>query len=379
MSRAYLALEDGSVHEGSSFGAEGTRVGEVVFNTSMTGYQEILTDPSYARQIVTMTYPLIGNYGVNPSDMEAPHPWVDGFVVKEYCPTPSNWRSEEPLGDWLARYDIIGIEGIDTRMITKKLRVDGSLKGCLATGDVDPDELVRRARDWEGMSGLDCVPLVSRTEPGEWTRGIHDFATGTDDPPEARFHVVATDYGCKENILRLLVHHGCRVTIVPGKASADEILAYEPDGVFLANGPGDPGAVTYAIEEIEKLVDNSEVTGLPIFGICLGMQLLGLALGGDRFKLKFGHRGANQPVMDLSTGKVEITSQNHGFAIDPDTLPAFAEMTHVNLNDRTLEGLRHRDLPIFGVQYHPEASPGPHDARYLFERFTGFMASRRAS
>ncbi len=379
MSRAYLALEDGSVHEGGSFGAEGTRVGEVVFNTSMTGYQEILTDPSYARQIVTMTYPLIGNYGVNPSDMEAPHPWVDGFVVKEYCPTPSNWRSEEPLGDWLARHDIIGIEGIDTRMITKKLRVDGSLKGCLATGDVDPDELVRRARDWEGMTGLDCVPLVSRTEPGEWTRGIHDLATGTDDPPEARFHVVATDFGCKENILRLLVHHGCRVTIVPGKASADEILAYEPDGVFLANGPGDPGAVTYAIEEIEKLVDNSEVTGLPIFGICLGMQLLGLALGGDRFKLKFGHRGANQPVMDLSTGKVEITSQNHGFAIDPDTLPAFAEMTHVNLNDRTLEGLRHRDLPIFGVQYHPEASPGPHDARYLFERFTGFMAARRAS
>ena len=375
--RAYLALEDGTVYEGWAFAASGTRVGEVVFNTSMTGYQEILTDPSYARQIVTMTYPLIGNYGVNLEDMEAPHPWVDGFVVKEYCPTPSNWRNQEPLGEWLSGHGVIGIEGIDTRSLTKRLRVQGSMRGCLATGDARPDDLVEQARAWAGMKGLDCVPIVTRNEPGTWEKGVLDVGTGREYPrPEPRFHIVAFDFGCKQNILRLLVHHGCRVTVIPGTSTALQALSYRPDGVFLANGPGDPEAVTYAIQAVKELVTETERTGLPIFGICLGHQIMGWALGGRTFKLKFGHRGANQPVMDLTTSKVEITSQNHGFAVDADSLPASAEVTHVNLNDQTVEGLRHKTLPIFGVQYHPEASPGPHDARYLFRRFTDYMAER---
>lgn len=378
--KAYLALEDGTVLEGTSFGADGSLVGEVVFNTSMVGYQEILTDPSYARQIVTMTYPLIGNYGVNFDDVEAPQPWVNGFVVKEYCPYPSNWRSKGALGEWLSSHGVIGIEGVDTRMLTKKLRVDGSMKGCLATGDVDPQDLVRQAREWNGMKGLDCVPYVTRTEPSEWTHGLFNVLTGEDDEaPEPRHHVVAVDFGCKLNILRLLVHHGAKVTIVPGTATAEEILAYDPDGVFLANGPGDPEAVTYAIEEIQKLIDNSEATGLPLFGICLGVQLMAWAFGGKTFKMKFGHRGANQPVMDLRTRKVEITSQNHGFAIDPDSIPSEIEVSHLNLNDKTVEGIRHKKLPIFGVQYHPEASPGPRDARYLFERFSKDMDAHRKS
>lgn len=375
--RAHLALEDGTVYEGWSFAGSGIRVGEVVFNTSMTGYQEILTDPSYARQIVTMTYPLIGNCGVNFDDTEAPHPWVDGFVVKEYCPTPSNWRMTAPLGEWLREHGIIGIEGIDTRALTKKLRIDGSLKGCLATGEVNPGDLVEQAREWQGMTGLDCVPIVTRKEPGTWDRGVFDVTRNAETVrPDARYNVVAFDYGCKQNILRILVQHGCCVTILPGTATAEDALSYRPDGIFLANGPGDPDAVTYAIREVKKLIAESEISGLPIFGICLGHQIMGLALGGSRFKLKFGHRGANQPVMDLTTRKVEITSQNHGFAVDADSLPAHAEVTHVNLNDQTVEGLRHRTLPVFGVQYHPEASPGPHDARYLFERFVDLMASR---
>ena len=375
---AYLALEDGTVYEGTSFAASGTTVGEVVFNTSMTGYQEIITDPSYARQIVTMTYPVIGNYGVNDDDVEAQRPWVEGLVVKEYCPHPSNWRSSRPLGDWLAERGIVGVEGIDTRALTKRLRVQGSLRGCVGTGDVNTDDLVEQARAWPGMVGLDCVPIVTRTTVESWSRGLFDLDTGRELPgQEPKFHVVAYDFGVKQNILRLLVHHGCRVTVVPGATTAADVLAREPDGVLLANGPGDPEAVTYAMREVTALIDESARTGLPIFGICLGMQIMGLALGGRSYKLKFGHRGANQPVKDLSTGKVEITSQNHGFAIDAESVGSHVEITHVNLNDQTVEGLRARDLPVFGVQYHPEASPGPHDARYLFARFTGFMDERR--
>ena len=378
---AYLALEDGTVLEGNSFAATGERVGEVVFNTSMAGYQEVLTDPSYARQIVTMTYPLIGNYGVNEADLEAPHPWVDGFIVKEYCRYPANWRSELPLGTWLARHGIIGIEGIDTRALTKRLRVKGSLRGCLAAGDaVNVDGLVDKARAWPGMAGLDCVPLVSRKEMNAWTTGVHDVLSGAEvPPPSARHHVVAYDFGCKQNILRLLVGHGCRVTIVPGNTTARQVLDMEPDGVFLSNGPGDPEAVTYAISAVRQLVEESRRSGLPVFGICLGHQIMGLALGGRTFKLKFGHRGGNQPVKDLTTGRVEITSQNHGFAVDAASVGGDVEITHINLNDGTVEGLRHRELPLFSVQYHPEASPGPHDARYLFGRFTALMDARGES
>ncbi len=367
---AYLVLEDGTVYTGYSFGAAGEKVAEVVFNTSMSGYQEIITDPSYARQIVVMTYPLIGNYGVNPDDVEAPHPWVDGFVVKEYCPRPSNWRSTASLGEWLSEHGIPAIEGVDTRALTKRLRVHGSMKGCLATGERISDELVEKARAWGGMAGLDCVPLVSRKEASTWERGVFEITENREiAPPDARFHVVAVDFGIKENIMRLLAHHGARVTVVPGQTTSEEILALEPDGVFLGNGPGDPEAVLYGIDTVKNLVAVNAERPLPIFGICLGHQILGWALGGRTYKMKFGHRGANQPVKDLSTGKVDITSQNHGFVVDADSLGSKAEVTHINLNDQTVEGLRHTEYPIFSVQYHPEASPGPHDARYLFGRF----------
>jgi len=371
--KAYIALEDGTVYEGEQFGASGVHVGEVVFNTSMMGYQEIFTDPSYARQIVTMTYPQIGNYGVNPDDVESPHPWIDGVIVKEYSPYPSNYRMTGSLGDWLREHGVVGISGIDTRMLTKKLRVNGSMKGCIATGDQDPDELVKRARDWQGMTGLDCVNIVSRKEPQVWTDGVHDLAGSIVSKSALKYHVVAFDFGFKESILRLLVHHGAKVTILPASSTAEEVLEYKPDGIFLANGPGDPEAVTYAIDTIRKLLSVSDKTGLPIFGICLGVQLMAWAFGGKTFKLKFGHRGVNQPVMNHDTGKVEITAQNHGFAIDPSSLPNDLRVTHTNLNDRTVEGLQHTRLPIFGVQYHPEASSGPHDARYLFRRFDKFM------
>jgi carbamoyl-phosphate synthase small subunit len=375
---AYLALEDGTVYEGRAFASPGIQVGEVVFNTSMAGYQEILTDPSYCRQIVTMTYPLIGNYGINPDDLEAAHPWVDGFIVKEYCPYPSNWRSELTLGEWLTRHGIIGVEGVDTRAITKRLRVQGSMRGCLGVGVLRPDDLIERAQEWPGMAGLDCVPLVTRKETSNWTSGLYDvLACAEQTPREPRHHVVAYDFGCKQNILRLLVHHGCSVTIVPGGTSAEDVLALKPDGVFLSNGPGDPEAVTYGIAAVKRLVQESEETGLPVFGICLGHQIMGRALGADTYKLKFGHRGGNQPVKDLATGKVEITSQNHGFAVDANSLGTEVDVTHINLNDGTVEGLRHRRLPVFGVQYHPEASPGPHDAQHLFTRFTSLMDARK--
>ncbi|HUT35116.1 MAG TPA: glutamine-hydrolyzing carbamoyl-phosphate synthase small subunit [Planctomycetota bacterium] len=357
-SEAIIALEDGRIFRGRSFGAPGTRTGEVVFNTSMTGYQEILTDPSYAGQIVTMTYPLIGNYGVNPEDVESGRIQVEGLIVKECCRIPSNWRSRQSLPDYLKAQGIIGIEGVDTRALTLHIRTAGAMKAAISTDGHSAEELAEMARAWEGLVGRDMVRFVTRPEAEPWP-----------SPAEARFRVVAYDFGVKHNILRLLAAGGCQVTVVPAYTPAEAALAAKPDGVLLSNGPGDPAALTSIVSEVQKLVGK-----VPIFGICLGHQLLGLALGGKTFKLKFGHRGANQPVRELTTGRVDITSQNHGFCVDMDSLPqGEVEMTHVNLDDGTLEGFRHRKLPLFAVQYHPEASPGPHDASHLFERFVKLM------
>ncbi len=369
--KAILALEDGTVYEGQSFGAPGEHAGEIVFNTSMTGYQEILTDPSYKGQIVTMTYPLIGNYGINPADVESTGPQVEGFVVKEYCPLPSNWRSGESLGDYLKRHNIPGIQGVDTRALTRHIRTQGAMKSVLSTQDLDPDSLVKKAQASPGLVGRDLVREVTCQEPYHWTEGLYDLTKG--EPcrlqEKARFRVAAYDFGIKQNILRHLVQQGCDVTVFPADAPAGQLLEIDPDGIFLSNGPGDPEPLVYAVENIRKLIQER-----PTFGICLGHQLLGLALGGRTYKLKFGHRGANQPVKQLKTGKVEITSQNHGFAVDMDSLDRDAvELTHINLNDNTLEGLRHRERPVFCVQYHPEASAGPHDAEYLFKEFINLM------
>jgi carbamoyl-phosphate synthase small subunit len=375
--RAILALEDGKVFVGSSFGAAGERWGEVVFNTSMTGYQEILTDPSYKGQIVTMTYPLIGNYGVNEEDFESIHPWVEGFVVKENCPFPSNWRSKENLGAYLKRHGIMGIEGIDTRALTKHIRTVGAMRGILSTQDLDPESLVRKARSSPLMVGSDWVKAVTCSERYEWGRkegtgaGLWDWGKGqvADPSVEKKFRVVAMDFGMKHNIVRHLASRGCQIFVVPAETAPEEILRTNPQGVFLSNGPGDPAALTYAVDTVRALLGKR-----PIFGICLGHQLLGLAMGGRTYKLKFGHRGANQPVKNLLNGKVEITTQNHGFCVDMDTLPpGQVEVTHINLNDQSLEGMRHRYLPIFSVQYHPEASAGPHDAAYLFDEFITLM------
>ena len=375
--RAILALEDGKVFEGSSFGAAGEHWGEVVFNTSMTGYQEILTDPSYKGQIVTMTYPLIGNYGVNEEDFESTHPWVEGFVVKENCPFPSNWRSQESLGAYLKSHGILGIEGIDTRALTKHIRTVGAMRGILSTEDLDPESLVRKARSSPSMVGSDWVKAVTCSEPYEWGQkegtgaGLWEWGKGqvADPSVEKKFRVVAMDFGMKHNIVRHLASRGCRIFVVPAETAPEEILRTNPQGIFLSNGPGDPAALTYAVATVRALLGKR-----PIFGICLGHQLLGLAMGGKTYKLKFGHRGANQPVKNLLNGKVEITTQNHGFCVDMDTLPAGqVEVTHINLNDRSLEGMRHRRLPIFSVQYHPEASAGPHDAAYLFDEFIALM------
>jgi carbamoyl-phosphate synthase small subunit len=365
---AKLALEDGTVYTGRAFGAAGERFGEVVFNTSMTGYQEVLTDPSYKGQIVCMSYPLIGNYGINPDDRESAGPQVEGFVVRERARLASNFRATASLDDYLREHGVIGLEGIDTRALVRRLRVRGAMTGVLSTADLDSAALVRKARSAPGIVGRDLVRQVVPPGPFHWGEGFTNrFVTYLPARP-ATHHVVALDFGMKQNILRCLVQVGCRVTVLPGTASADEVLAHKPDGIFLSNGPGDPQPLRYAIDTIRELVGAK-----PIFGICLGHQLLGLALGARTFKLKFGHRGANQPVLDQRSNRVEITTQNHGFAVRLEDLPADLEPTHLNLNDGTLEGLRHRRVPAFGVQYHPEASAGPHDSGYLFEEFRAMM------
>ncbi len=382
---AKLALADGTIFAGTRFGAEGEVYGEVVFNTSMTGYQEILTDPSYNGQIVTMTYPLIGNYGINREDVESGGLSLRGFVVKELCREPSNFRSTQSLDDYLREHGIVGLEGIDTRALVRRIRVHGAMTGVLSTGDLDDASLVATAQSSPALVGQDLVKDVMPTATTDWQEPLHEYLSHPSTPPAAdpatsnqqpatHPHVVAIDYGMKSNIPRHLKSMGCRVTVVPGTATADEILAQSPDGVFLSNGPGDPEPLTYAVETIRGLLGKT-----PIFGICLGQQLLGLALGGRTFKLKFGHRGANQPVLNRLTGKVEITTQNHGFALDAESLPEGTEVTHVNLNDQTVEGIRHTGLQAFGVQYHPEASAGPHDSHYLFGLFREMMTSPRAA
>jgi len=370
--KALLALADGSVFEGTSFGAPTEAVGEVVFNTSMTGYQEILTDPSYCGQLVVMTYPEIGNVGVNLEDVESSRPFVEGFIVKEYWSAPSNWRARQSLGDYLTAHGIPGIEGIDTRALVRLLRDKGNMNAVLSTTDLDPDRLVRRANAAPSMEGQDLVGRVTCAAAYDWNEGHWTLEGGYAKPPPGKRLVVAYDFGIKRNILRNLVANQCRVRVVPAATPAADVLALNPDGIFLSNGPGDPAAVPYAAEAVRALIGKK-----PIFGICLGHQILGLALGGTTYKLKFGHHGGNQPVMDLTTGKVEITSQNHGFAVDVASLGGRAELTHVNLNDQTVEGLAHKQLPLFSVQYHPESSPGPHDANYLFKRFVELMETSR--
>jgi carbamoyl-phosphate synthase small subunit len=376
--RAFLALEDGRYFEGESFGATGTRVGEICFNTAMTGYQEVLTDPSYRGQIVAMTYPLIGNYGINSLDQESRFPHVRGFVIEELSEIPSNWRAEMSLDEYLHKWDIPGVQGIDTRALTRHLRTRGAMKACLTTEEMSIQQAVERAIGGEGVIGMDFVREVSTSEVYRWDPTdelskpwtIANGNGGGNKPnlPPIRFQIAAYDYGIKQNILRLLRQKGFGVTVVPASTSAEETLALNPDGIFLSNGPGDPGALPYAHKTVHDLMGKK-----PIFGICLGHQILGFACGGSTFKLKFGHRGANQPVKDLRSDKVAITAQNHGFAVDPKSLPNEIEVTHINLNDGTVEGMCHKELPIFSVQYHPEAAPGPHDASYFFDQFADLI------
>jgi carbamoyl-phosphate synthase small subunit len=355
---ALLALEDGRSFRGRAWGAEGEACGEMVFNTSMSGYQEVLTDPSYAGQIVAMTYPLIGNYGVNHEDAESARPWVEGFVVREASRTMSNWRAEETLDAYLKRWNIVAIDHIDTRALVRHIRDKGAMRGCLSTVDVDESSLVEKARRAPAMENRELASMVTCPEPYTFP------AQGSE-----RFHVVCYDFGVKTNSLRELARMGCRITVVPAATPAAEVIALRPDGIFLSNGPGDPASMTSVVEEVRRVVR----AGVPTFGICFGHQLLGRAFGGTTYKLMFGHRGGNQPVKDLIEGSVEITSHNHGFAVRQESLPSEVEVTHINLNDNCVEGMRHRTLPIFSVQYHPEAAPGPHDAEHHFQRFIELM------
>ena len=372
---AILTLEDGQVYRGRGFGASGERAGEVVFNTSLFGYQEILTDPSYAGQIIILTYPHIGNYGTNPTDVESARAFAEGLVVRELSQRSSNWRASEEISEYLVRNNVPAISHIDTRALVRRLRQFGSMRGVLSTADQNVERLVARAKASPSMVGRDLASGVTTRAPYNWNEpSSRIFVGATGSSPaggtsETRFRVVAYDFGIKQNILRQLVDRGCSLTVVPASTSADDVLARKPDGVFLSNGPGDPEPLEYAAQNIRKLIGQ-----VPIFGICLGHQVLGLALGGKTFKLKFGHHGGNHPVMNLATRKIEITAQNHGFVVDPDSLKVSEiELTHMNLNDYTLEGFKHKSLPLFGVQYHPEASPGPHDSQYLFDDFLALM------
>jgi carbamoyl-phosphate synthase small subunit len=372
VSAAFLVLRDGRVFRGEPFGARGETSGEVIFNTAMSGYQEILTDPSYRGQIVAMTYPMIGNYGINEEDVESRRPWASGFIVRECSPVASNFRAGMSLDDYLKRHGIVGIQGIDTRALTRHLRDHGAQEGIISSTAAEPGPLLERARQLPGLVGRDLVAEVTAAEPYGWSEGLWELGRGYVAPPAPRFRVVAYDCGIKFNILRQLRMAGCDVTVVPAGTPAEAVLERRPDGLFVSNGPGDPEGVPYLIASVRTLLGR-----LPIFGICLGHQILGLAGGGSTYKLKFGHHGANHPVKDLATGKVEITAQNHGFAVEPDSAARHGwEPTHVNLNDGTCEGLRHREWPAFSVQYHPEASPGPHDANYLFHRFTDLMTPK---
>jgi len=381
---ALLALEDGTTWPGAAFGAIGERAGEVIFNTAMTGYQEVLSDPSYYGQIVVMTAPHMGNTGVNIEDDESARPWLSGFVVRAASPRVSNWRASASLDEYLRAYGVVGITGVDTRALVRHIREAGALRGVISSANPDPQRLIDAARGAPSMEGLDLVPYVTCAEPYHWVeppaaewrienaelRNGQSHDNSQFSIPNSQFHVVAYDFGLKRNILRRLAERGCRVTVVPATTAADEVLAYNPDGIFLSNGPGDPAAVTYAIDAVRDLLGKK-----PLFGICLGHQILGLALGGSTYKLRFGHHGGNQPVRFSDTGRVEISSHNHGFAVDPESLPSGVEVTHTNLNDGCCEGLRARDQRAFSVQYHPEAAPGPHDASYLFDQFVALMQS----
>ena len=375
---AILLLEDGTAFYGTGFGAETTNVGEICFNTSMTGYQEIMTDPSYAGQIITFTFPHIGNTGTNGDDVETIQPAALGMIVRNDVTQPSNWRQDSHLHSWLKQHGLPGISGIDTRALTRTIRDNGAPKGVLchrADGQFDLPALQKLVADWPGLKGMDLASVVSTKKDFTWSTGSFDLETNSAPDRKEGLHVVAMDFGCKQNILRCLVDAGCIVDVVSASASADDILARKPDGIFLANGPGDPAATAeFAVPEIKKLIDSN----VPIFGICIGHQLLALAMGGSTSKMARGHRGANHPVRDLTTGQIEITSQNHGFCVDPDSLPENVEITHISLFDGSVEGLRHKDKPVFCVQYHPEASPGPHDSRHLFQRFVEMMKANNA-
>jgi len=372
---ALLALEDGTVFRGESIGADGETVGEVVFNTSLTGYQEILSDPSYARQIVTLTYPHIGNVGCNKEDQESKSLHAAGLIIRELSPIVSNWRSQESLEDYLRRHNTVAIAGIDTRKLTRILREKGAQNGCIIVGDnVDDMAAIEKAKGFPGLKGMDLAQVVTTREQYDWNEGIWSLENGYSKDNVGRFHVVAYDYGVKHNILRLLVDRGCRLTVVSAKTPAAEVLKLKPDGVFLSNGPGDPEPCDYAIKAIAEILD----ANIPVFGICLGHQLLALASGAKTIKMKFGHHGANHPVQDLSSGQVLITSQNHGFAVDESSLPSCLEATHVSLFDKTLQGIRRTDKDAFSFQGHPEASPGPRDVEYLFDQFVDTLEKRAA-